>query len=215
MSTGAEQFPRLGEADTAATPERTAALVAAVRELSGEACATCGAPLCGHDAVLSIVLGYRRGARCHACLADAMGEEVASLVPRVYQYVSRRECYREGWAWADRAEGFARAGADLPACVRAGGGAVAVTGAPTEEAGRGAPPASMEHAAEYDAGDMGCGDLILELRLRMKGLAPGEVLRLTATDPGAPSDIPAWCQLTGHVLRGSAHPRYWIQRKQP
>ena len=28
----------------------------------------------------------------------------------------------------------------------------------------------------------------------------GEVLRLTALDPGAPADIPAWCSMTGHRL---------------
>lgn len=72
----------------------------------------------------------------------------------------------------------------------------------------------MRHDAEWDAGGMGCGDLVLQLRLRLRALGPGEVLLLTALDPGAPEDVPAWCGLTGHALVGSEHPRYWIRRKE-
>ncbi len=35
--------------------------------------------------------------------------------------------------------------------------------------------------------------------IRMTALAPGQVLRLVALDPGAPADIPAWCRMTGHT----------------
>ena len=55
-------------------------------------------------------------------------------------------------------------------------------------------------AAEWDAGDMGCGELVLHLRNRMNVLLPGQMLRLTARDPGAIEDLPAWCRLTGHRL---------------
>ena len=68
--------------------------------------------------------------------------------------------------------------------------------------------------AEWDAGDMGCGDLVLELRARVEALVPGRVLRLTARDPGAPADIPAWCRMTGHVLVSAQHPIYLIRRKE-
>ena len=54
---------------------------------------------------------------------------------------------------------------------------------------------------------------MLQLRLRLADLAPGAVLHLTARDPGAPADLPAWCGLTGHTLRRADHPEYWIQRK--
>lgn len=67
---------------------------------------------------------------------------------------------------------------------------------------------------EWDAGDLGCGDLILELRARVEALAPGRVLRLTARDPGAPADIPAWCRMTGHTLVSEQHPIYLIRRKE-
>jgi len=67
---------------------------------------------------------------------------------------------------------------------------------------------------EYNAGDMGCGDLVLHLRLRLKDMQPGQLLRLTATDPGAPEDLPAWCRMTGHTLLDSKHPVYLIKRKE-
>ena len=68
--------------------------------------------------------------------------------------------------------------------------------------------------AEWDAGDMGCGDLVLELRARIEPLVPGRVLKLTARDPGAPADIPAWCRMTGHALVSEQHPIYLIRRKE-
>ncbi|MBI3098170.1 MAG: sulfurtransferase TusA family protein [Planctomycetes bacterium] len=67
---------------------------------------------------------------------------------------------------------------------------------------------------DWDAGDMGCGDLVLELRLRLRAMKPGEVLRVTARDPGAPEDLPAWCGLTGHALVSANHPVYLIRRKE-
>jgi tRNA 2-thiouridine synthesizing protein A len=68
--------------------------------------------------------------------------------------------------------------------------------------------------AEWDAGDMGCGELVLELRSRLDVLRPGQILKLTARDPGAPADIPAWCRLTGQTLVGRRHPVYLIRRKE-
>lgn len=65
-----------------------------------------------------------------------------------------------------------------------------------------------------DAGDMGCGQLVFELHLRMKKLKPGETLEIIANDPGAPTDMPAWCRMTGHTLVSADHPVYRIRRKQ-
>lgn len=68
--------------------------------------------------------------------------------------------------------------------------------------------------AEWDAGDLGCGELVLELRHRLAAMTPGQVLRLVARDPGAPADVPAWCRLTGHTLVFQQHPMYEIRRKE-
>jgi len=74
------------------------------------------------------------------------------------------------------------------------------------------PPRSAN--AVWDAGDLGCGDLALELRLRLEAMRPGQILRLTARDGGAPADIPAWCRMTGHTLIAEQHPIYYIRRKE-
>jgi tRNA 2-thiouridine synthesizing protein A len=66
----------------------------------------------------------------------------------------------------------------------------------------------------WDAGDLSCGDLVLQLRFRMEALHPGAVLRLVALDPGAPADLPAWCRLTGHTLLAADHPMYLIRRRE-
>jgi len=77
------------------------------------------------------------------------------------------------------------------------------------------PPWSRDSAvgAEWDAGDMGCGELVMELRSRMKAMPSHGVIRVTARDPAAPEDLPAWYRLTGHKLLGADHPDYFIQRK--
>ena len=66
----------------------------------------------------------------------------------------------------------------------------------------------------WDAEDLACGALLLRLRGRMEGMAPGEVLRLVAQDAGAPEDLPAWCRLTGHTLLSAEPPVYRIRRKE-
>ena len=63
----------------------------------------------------------------------------------------------------------------------------------------------------WDAGDMGCGDLVIRLRMKLRAM-PGKTLKLIAHDAGAPADIPAWCGMTGDILEGvdpETH-SYWI-----
>jgi tRNA 2-thiouridine synthesizing protein A len=78
------------------------------------------------------------------------------------------------------------------------------------------PPAAPPPRADaiWDAGDLACGDLLLQLRGRVEAMRPGQVLHLVARDPGAPEDLPAWCRLTGHTLLAASHPVYLIERKE-
>jgi tRNA 2-thiouridine synthesizing protein A len=46
---------------------------------------------------------------------------------------------------------------------------------------------------EWNAGDLACGDLVLELRERLDGMRPGQVIKVIALDRGAPADMPACC----------------------
>jgi tRNA 2-thiouridine synthesizing protein A len=73
--------------------------------------------------------------------------------------------------------------------------------------------AKSAHDTEWDAGEMGCGDLVLELRARLRSMKAGQVLKVSAKDPGAAEDLPAWCRMTGHTLVASRHPVYLIKRK--
>lgn len=73
---------------------------------------------------------------------------------------------------------------------------------------------ARSHDIAWDAGDLGCGDLVLALRLRVRA-DPGKVFKITALDAGAPADIPAWCRMTGHQLlaHDPATHAFWIQAK--
>lgn len=66
----------------------------------------------------------------------------------------------------------------------------------------------------WDAGETGCGQLVFELHLRLNRMKPGESLELITADPGAPTDLPAWCRMTGHTLVSANHPVYLIRKKE-
>ena len=51
-----------------------------------------------------------------------------------------------------------------------------------------------------DLGEVGCGQLVMELMLAMNDIAPGQTLLVTAYDPSAAGDIAAWCRMTGNTL---------------
>lgn len=53
-----------------------------------------------------------------------------------------------------------------------------------------------------DGGDLGCARLLILLRDLVAGLADGDVVHLSTTDPVAPIDLPVWCRMTGHTYLG-------------
>jgi tRNA 2-thiouridine synthesizing protein A len=55
---------------------------------------------------------------------------------------------------------------------------------------------------ELDATGMLCPLPVLKARKRLRGMAPGAVLRLLATDPAAVVDVPHFCAEAGHDLLG-------------
>lgn len=74
------------------------------------------------------------------------------------------------------------------------------------------PIDNLKVVDEWDAGDMGCGEILILLRSRMRDFEVGDVLKLTTRDLGAPEDLPAWCRLTGRRLAHANHPDYWIEQ---
>ena len=75
-------------------------------------------------------------------------------------------------------------------------------------------PKTTQWDAEWDGGDLACGELVLALRRRIQNLPSGAVLKIIARDPAAPIDMPAWCRVTGHQLVAMSHPEYFIRRKE-
>jgi tRNA 2-thiouridine synthesizing protein A len=72
----------------------------------------------------------------------------------------------------------------------------------------------LDAAEEWDAGRMGCGELLVALRRRLRQM-PSQTLKLVALDPGAPLDLPAWCRLTGNDLlfHDPESGTFWIRSK--
>jgi tRNA 2-thiouridine synthesizing protein A len=68
--------------------------------------------------------------------------------------------------------------------------------------------------ADWNAGHLGCGELVIELRRRLKAM-PGGVLRVVALDVSAPADLPAWCRLTSNALvaHDPATHSFWIRSR--
>ena len=58
----------------------------------------------------------------------------------------------------------------------------------------------IEVAAELDARGLLCPMPIVKTAKAMKELAPGQVLKLVATDRGSVADVPAWAEQTGNEL---------------
>ncbi len=71
----------------------------------------------------------------------------------------------------------------------------------------------MDVQHEWDFGEMGCGELVMELKFRLREANAGDVVKVIATDSGAKEDLPAWCKLTGHTLVDAKHPNYFIKKK--
>ena len=65
----------------------------------------------------------------------------------------------------------------------------------------------------WDAGSLGCGHLAMQLRRQVEALPPGARLHVTASDPGAAVDLPAWCRLSGHRLVLADPPVYVLERR--
>ncbi len=170
----------------------------------GSSCA-CGARLVGTDAVLSLLLGYKSQPLCIPCLSEAQQEDSQALVRRSLAYMQRLDCYRLGWEHAQKrlAEENGESAPQAPKV------------APNQQDPTHRSELAPTSQDAWDAGNMGCGDLVLELRVRLADLAPNDILQVRATDPGAPQDLPAWCRITRNPLVHASHPLYWIQRRDP
>lgn len=178
-----------------------------MESLQDARCIACSTALCGHLAVINIVLGFKDAPRCIGCLAAGMDQTAETLRDNAWAHVSRRDCFRRAWQDSNRRESFERDA--LPRCLWPRGAATP----PAESE----PNATSQLSAEapdaiWDAGNLSCGDLVLALRGKIRSLPPYAVLRVIALDPAAREDLPAWCRLTRNQLLRSTHPEYDIRR---
>jgi len=60
-----------------------------------------------------------------------------------------------------------------------------------------------EAARSLDARGLRCPLPLVKARNEIDLIAPGEVLEVLATDPGADHDLRAWCRRAGHRLLSS------------
>jgi TusA-related sulfurtransferase len=68
-------------------------------------------------------------------------------------------------------------------------------------------------AKHWQAGEAGCGSLIVGLKKQLGQIRSGELLQVTALSAGARADLPAWCRVTGHALVSAEHPIYVLRKK--
>jgi NADPH-dependent 2,4-dienoyl-CoA reductase/sulfur reductase-like enzyme/peroxiredoxin family protein/TusA-related sulfurtransferase/rhodanese-related sulfurtransferase len=61
-------------------------------------------------------------------------------------------------------------------------------------------PAPAGDTFELDACGLQCPGPLMKMRARMEELKAGQMLRITATDPGFPNDAVAWCKRSGNRL---------------
>ena len=190
-------------------PIRAEDVIAEVERQWAQPCAGCARGLIGHDIVISLLMGHKDRPHCAHCLAAATQRPLADFARHVRTNVSRLDCFRAGWQHADRrlrGTGDSAAGLwsfEFPM--------------ESEDSDDESPElihdSSIPAAAYFDAGDMSCGDLVLELRNQMRELSAGDVLQVRATDPGAPADLPAWARVTGNTLVRHERPLYWFRRR--
>ncbi len=72
--------------------------------------------------------------------------------------------------------------------------------------------------AELDASGLFCPEPVMMLHTKVRELAAGAVLKVTATDPSTQRDIPKFCMFLEHQLLESSEQdgayTYWIRKKQ-
>lgn len=61
-----------------------------------------------------------------------------------------------------------------------------------------------EFKAELDTRGLYCPEPVMMLHNHIHEVAPGEVLKVLATDPSTTRDIPRFCQFLGHELVSQA-----------
>jgi len=179
---------------------QTVALLEVLLRMRGSRCKECAASLCGHETLMSLVAGCKDSPRCLSCLSRLMGRGREEVRDHLLGYIMSRPCRHAGWLWANQEEGTQPTA--LPMCLWPPAGVALKESKPAQImiVSTDCPGPNPVPDTDWDAGNMGCGELVMGLRMRLQSMKPGQILKLTATDAGVPEDLPAWCRLTGHKM---------------
>src|SRR5262245_15115200 len=85
------------------TPE---SLIRDLEQNRGVCCADCAKPLCSHELLVAIALGYKDAPRCVPCLSEALLCDPVNIRDSVIAYIRKRQCYADAWNWANREAGL-------------------------------------------------------------------------------------------------------------
>jgi hypothetical protein len=167
----------------------TQSLIRDLERLRDVLCAGCGQPVGLHQVLMAVAIGFKDSPRCLSCLGAAWERPPVQLRDWLFDYIRQRQCYLDAWNWLNRAAGLGE-GVMPPSLqsLDSSAGSQITNGArlcPKDQPqhSRASEPAAAGSAttaalrtlhahAEWDAGEMGCGDLVLELRLRLQSMPP-------------------------------------------
>jgi hypothetical protein len=158
---------------TPSEDSQTVALLEDLRRMRGSFCKECGASICGHETLMSLAAGCKDSPRCMTCLSQMMGRSREEVRDHLLAYIKNRTCRNAGWIWANHEEG-AEPGA-LPACLWPSS-----VSAYTKEYKKvdnvndtaQSPSPNPTPDAEWDAGDLGCGEFVMDLRVKLLQMGP-------------------------------------------
>lgn len=187
--------------------QETTRLQKTLETLQGRRCPGCDQTLCDHQILCAVALGLKDAPRCPSCAAKGLHRDLETVRADLSRWLRAKECFSRVWAkanqeicrpcpWKDllNPEDWDENESDKE---------------PSPPIG----PGPLPDLPVHDFGDMACGELVLELRRRLRELPPGTAIRVVATDPGAPQDIPAWIRLVGHSLIQAAPPFYDLRKR--
>lgn len=190
------------------TTQETTQLRSTLARLRSKRCADCSRELCDHHLLCAIALGLKDAPRCPECAAVGLSRPLDQMKRDLGRWLGGKDCFSRVWTEADPSR--------CPSpCTWASLIQPRIEG-DDEETDE--DPLSRAHDLSQpelvlDFGDLACGELVLQLRQKMRSLAPGTVVRVIATDPGAPEDIPSWTRLAGHTLLRAEPPHYDLKRR--
>ena len=79
--------------------------------------------------------------------------------------------------------------------------------------GRSGPESARDRPVDQEifTGELGCGELLMELKMQLERVGPGGLVRIVTDDPAAHTELPAWCRMTGHRLVEADAPFYILE----